>query len=200
MIRATFRTRTTRELCFDLENRPLAYWYDGQTTSEITAFGWKWSDEPDVHTLILRANQTYVYDGVQAIPYLDAHLKFREILAGSDLVYGHNIRRHDLPILNAWLLRQQLEPLPELLTTDTLRDYPKRNGLSASLENLAAMYHLDGDKYAMPQPAWERANQLVPDGTDKARIRVTSDVLLQEQLRGKLLSLNLLRPPRRWSP
>jgi hypothetical protein len=43
-----------RLLVFDLENRPLAYWYDGETTSEITAFGWKWSDERRVHTMLLQ--------------------------------------------------------------------------------------------------------------------------------------------------
>jgi hypothetical protein len=49
-----------RLLVFDLENRPLAYWYDGETTSEITAFGWKWSDERRVHTMLLAARRARV--------------------------------------------------------------------------------------------------------------------------------------------
>lgn len=189
-----------RLLCFDLENRPLAYWYDGETTSEITAFGWKWADEDSVETMLLTADGQYVMDDGTQLEYGVAHQRFRAILSSAGLAYGHNIRRHDLPILQAWLLRQQLEPLPPLLTSDTLRDYPRRKDLSASLANLAAMYGLEGDKYAMSQPMWEEANKLTADGLTLARARVVSDVLLQESLRAKLLSLSLLAPPRMWRP
>lgn len=189
-----------RSLCFDLENRPLAYWYDGQTTSEITAFGWKWSDETDVHTMLLKADGRFVCDDDRTLSDHAAYERFRAILADAGLVYGHNIRRHDLPIFQAGLLRRSLPPLPQLLTTDTLRDYPKRNGLSASLENLAAMYGLDGEKFSMNQPAWEAANRLTKDGVGLARRRVVTDVLLQESLRDRLLELGLLATPRVWRP
>lgn len=190
-----------RILCFDLENRPLAYWYDGQTTSEVTAFGWKWSDEKKVHTMLLEPGGTYSSDiPGESFDYDNSHAYFRDILCEADVVYGHNIRRHDLPILQSWLLRLELPSLPPLLTSDTLKDYPRRKDLSASLENLAAMYGLPGDKYAMSQPMWETANRLVPDGVALARKRVVSDVLLQEALRTKLLDLGILGPPRTWKP
>jgi len=187
-------------VCFDLENRPLAYWYDGQTTSEITAFGWKWWGKPDVQTLVLTTEGGYENDAGDVVDYVDAHRLFRDVLCGAGIVYGHNIRRHDLPMFQAWLLRLELQPLPSLRTSDTLRDYPRRKDLSASLENMAAMYGLEGKKFGMNQPMWERANQLRPDGVALARRRVASDVLLQERLRDKLLSLNLLAPPRMWNP
>lgn len=186
-------------LCFDLENRPLAYWYDGQTTSEITAFGWKWRGGP-VHTLLLQPDGSFIRDNGDEIDDGLAYLIFRDALCRAPLVYGHNIRRHDLPMFQAGLLRRELPPLPPLLTSDTLRDYPKRNGMSASLENLAAMYGLAGKKFSMNQTAWENANRLRPDGVELARQRVTSDVLLQERLRDKLLDERLLGPPRRWTP
>jgi hypothetical protein len=186
-----------RVLVFDLENRPSAYWYDGQTTSEITAFGWKWTDEPDVHTLLLRADGSFDSDG-RKVKDRAAYERFSGVLQEAGLVVGHNIRRHDLPIFKSGLLRRSM-PLPgPLLTCDTLRDYPKRNGLSASLENLAAMYGLEGEKYTMSQPMWEAANKLTSDGIALARRRVTSDVLLQEALRGRLLELGLLAAPRVW--
>jgi hypothetical protein len=195
------RSGPGRLLCFDLENRPLAYWYDGETTSQITAFGWKWSDEKKVHTMLLTPSGHYDSDiPGEAFDTDDTHAYFRDILASADVVYGHNIRRHDLPILNSWLLRLELDPLPPLMTTDTLRDYPRRNGLSASLENLAAMYDLGGEKFGMSQPMWEEANKLTPDGVALARKRVASDVLLQERLREKLLSLGLLGVPKVWRP
>lgn len=200
MIRATFRTRPTRELCFDLESRPSAYWYEGKTTAEITAFGWKWSHEPQVKTLILNREGRFVRDDGKDISYELAYVVFRGMLARADLVYGHNIRSFDLPLFQAGLLRQELPPLPPIRTTDTLRDYPKRRDMSASLENLAEMYGLGGAKLHMSQIHWERANRLDDDGVDRARMRVASDVLLQERLRARLLDLRLLKPPRIWAP
>ena len=187
-----------RALCFDLENRPLAYWYDGQTTSQITAFGWKWSDEKKVRTMLLHPHERYETDDERWLDVDEAHLYFRNLLCEAGIVYGHNIRRHDLPMLQGWLLRLGLDPLPRLLTSDTCRDYPKRKDMSASLENLAATYGLGGEKFTMSQPMWESANRLTPEGVALARKRVVSDVLLQERLRTRLLELGLLGTPRTW--
>lgn len=213
MIHVKFTSRPARTLCFDLENRPLAYWYDGNPTSEITAFAWKWSDSKHpVKTMLLRKDGDFQIDGGVfknspravgkkfSVPNDMAYEMFCDELKEADLVYGHNIRKHDLPILQAGLLRRQLPILPPLLTSDTLVDYPKRSGMSRSLENLAAMYDLGGEKYHMSQPAWEKANRLSDDGLELARKRVVSDVLLQEKLRNKLLDLNILKPPRAWNP
>jgi hypothetical protein len=193
-----------RLLCFDLENRPLAYWYDGETTSEITAFSWKWNDEDRVKTLLLARTGGFVYSegGKGGITYPDrmAYELFVTALSKADIVYGHNIRRHDLPMLNAGLLRRELDPLPELLTSDTLSDYPKSKGMSRSLENLASLYGLEGEKLKMTQPMWEKANRLSPDGMELARGRVESDVLLQERLRNKLIELQILGSPKKWRP
>jgi hypothetical protein len=186
-------------VCFDLENRPLAYWYDGETTSEITAFGWKWSDEKVVHTMLLLPDGEFVFDGKTGLAEHDAYERFAFELEGAGVVYGHNIRRHDLPMLNAGLLRRQIAPLKPILTTDTCRDLPKMGGMSKSLENLAAYYGLEGKKYTMSQPAWENANRLTESGIELARKRVASDVLLQERLRAKLVALDLLKAPRMWA-
>lgn len=189
-----------RLLCFDLENRPLAYWYDGETTSEITAFGWKWSDERAVHTMLLQAGDEFADESGACLSAADAYRRFVGVVESAGLVFGHNIRRHDLPMLNAGLLRRSLPVLPPLLTTDTCRDLPKVGGVSKSLENMAAMYGLKGKKYTMSQPMWENANRLTVDGVELARKRVASDVLLQEKLRGKLVELGLLGAPRTWTP
>lgn len=192
----------TRLLCFDLENRPLAYWYDGETTSEITAFGWKWSDEKQVHSMLLQADGRFNVSWDEGHPWEndDAYNWFADQLFRAGIVYGHNIRRHDLPILNAGLIRRSLPTLPPLLTTDTCKDLPRRSGLSYSLENMVAMYGIKGKKFTMSQPAWEAANRLTADGMSLARERVVSDVLLQERLRKRLLELGVLKPPRVWSP
>lgn len=195
-----------RLLCFDLENRPLAYWYDGETTSEITAFGWKWSDEKRVHSMLLRNDGCFDVDSYEGLHESrwsadEAYGHFAKFVLGkAGIVYGHNIRRHDLPILNAGLIRRELPTLGPLLTTDTCKDLPRRGGLSYSLENMVEMYGIKGKKFTMSQPAWEAANRLTPDGVTLARMRVASDVLLQERLRSKLLELGILKAPRVWSP
>ena len=98
------------------------------------------------------------------------------------------------------MLRRQLRPVAPLLTTDTLRDIPKRGGMSASLENLASLYGLEGEKYTMTQPMWESANRLTAEGIELARKRIVADVLLQERLRNKLRELQILRPAKVWKP
>lgn len=193
-------TEKKRLLCFDLENRPLAYWYDGETTSEVTAIGWKYHDEPCAQTLLLRADGRFESDSGKKVSKTAAYEAFTAEIRYAGLVYGHNIRRHDLPMLTAQLLRLGLPPLGSILTTDTCRDYPRRAGMSASLENLAAYYGLEGEKKKMTQPAWEDANRLTASGIEAARERVVADVLLQEQLRDHLVSHGLLKPPRMWSP
>lgn len=192
--------RGGRLLGFDFENRPLAYWYQGETTSEITAIGWKWLHEDEPHTLMLCASGRFQTEEGDRISDKKAYTQFAALLTEADVVFGHNIRKHDLPIFQAGLLRRELPPLPPILTTDTLRDIPKKNGLSASLANLSAMYGLEGEKQSMSHSDWELSNRLTDEGIALARGRVVGDVLLQEQLRAKLLDLNLLRAPRTWNP
>jgi hypothetical protein len=187
---------------WDLESRPNAFWFDGATTAEITAFAWKWTDEHDVHSMLLLRDGRFECDDGRKVTDVKAYLTFADILSSAALVFGHNIRNFDCPLFQAGLLRRGLPVLKPLLTTDTLKDFPKRKDMSASLENLAAMYGLDDDggKKHMSIVNWEKANRLQPDGVDLARERVVSDVLLQERLREKLLSLNLLKAPRMWYP
>lgn len=202
MIEVTFTTRRTRALCFDLESRPSAFWWGDKTTAQITAFGWKWSDEKRVHTMLLTADGAFLKDDGSSFGSAAAYQSFAGLLASADLVYGHNIRRFDLPLFQAGLLRRGLPKLPELRTTDTLKDYPKRHDMSASLENLAKMHGVDdeGGKKHMSVLDWEQANQLAPDGITLARERVASDVVLQEKLRARLIDLGLLGEPRTWKP
>lgn len=191
---------TLRLLCFDLESRPSAYWYGDATTAQITAIGWKWADEKKPRTLLLQGDGGFVGDAGDQMPAGLAYALFRDVLCAAGIVYGHNIRRFDLPLFQAGLLREGLPPLPSVLTTDTLRDYPKRKDMSASLENLAKLHLGDGVKLHLSVADWELANRLEPDGIQTARRRVASDVLLQERLRARLLELGLLKPPSRWNP
>lgn len=202
MIEVTFTTRKTRALCFDLESRPSAFWWGDKTTAQITAFGWKWEDEDDAQAMLLRHDGKFLLDNGKTRDYRAAYAVFAQLLASADLVYGHNIRKFDLPLLQSGLFRLNLPKLPQLRTTDTLKDYPKRHDMSASLENLAIIHGVDDDggKKHMSITDWERANQLSAEGIAAARERVVSDVLLQEKLRTRLIELEYLGPTRVWKP
>lgn len=203
MIRVTVRTRPTRRLVFDLESRPSAFWYGDKTTAEITAIGWKWEHEPDVHTLMLRRDGRFVHDGrSRPLSAHQAYLLFTAELSSADLVYGHNVSRFDLPLFQSGLHRLGLPILPELRVTDTLADYPKTHDMSRSLENLSETHRVAdaGPKKHMSVSQWEHANRLTPEGIQEARERVVSDVLLQERLRAKLEEEGRLSEPRRWRP
>lgn len=187
-------------LGFDIENRPLAYWFDGQATAQITAIAWKERQEKTCHVMLLTADDRWIVDDKRKkVTTRDAVQMFAEILCEAGLVYGHNIRNHDLPIFNAALERELLPVLPSILTCDTCKDYPKAKGKSKNLETLAAEHGLEGEKKHMGIYQWELSNKLLPDALSETVERVVGDVLLQEALRDKLLAKGYLSDPKRWS-
>lgn len=194
-----------RAVSFDLENRPLAYWYDEKSTAEITAIGWKWDDEENVNTLMLLPDGYFRDDRDVRVPAALAYTIFRDVLCRAGLVYGHNIRSHDFGLFNSGLLRLHLPPLPVIRNTDTFRDYPKHKDMSASLENLCEVYGVPEkykikEKIRMSIVKWEDANRLTDSGIAGAYKRVTTDVLLQWGLRLELANLGLLKPAKMWVP
>ena len=194
------RPKPLRVLDFDLENRPLSYWYDGMTTAEITAIGWSWIGAEEVNVLMLQRSGTYHDDDGQWYHAKDALALFRDILAQADILTGHYIRKHDLPILNGALLEHGLPQLRPILTQDTHAGLAKRKDLSVSQENLAAMLGLPEPKHHMTQTEWRKANRLTAEGITSARKRVHDDVVQHKALRRALLDRGLLKAPRIWRP
>ena len=182
-------TRGLKVLDFDLENRPLSYWYDGQCTSEITAIAASWMGSNHVYVWLLgQDDPTMMLDD------------FGTLYDEADMVTGHYIRKHDLPIVNGAMMEMGLQSLDPILTQDTKEDLVKRGGLSASQEALSAMFHLSNPKHHMTQEDWRDANRLTKEGLEKTRMRVVSDIVQHKQLRQELLDRGLLKKPRYWRP
>lgn len=179
-----------RILDFDIENRPLGYLGEGFTTAEVTAIAACWLGQPKSMKVWLlgRHTPTAMFTGFQAL-YDQA-----------DLVIGHYIRNHDLPIVNAGLMELGLPCLTEKLTCDTKNDLVKRKDLSASQENLAAMFGLALGKAHMSNTDWRKANRLTLEGIRLSKERVTSDVKQHMALYEILVERNLLRAPKVWRP
>lgn len=180
-----------RILDFDLENRPLSYIGQDFTTAEVTAIASCWHGEPASMQVRLLGRHT-------ANEMMDSFVRRYN---AADIVTGHYIRRHDLPIINGTLLELGLEPLEEKLTVDTKLDLVTHGHVvSASQENLSETLGIRRPKVHMNTPRWRAANRLTPAGLALTEKRVAGDVRQHMELYRRLVELGLLRQPSTWRP
>jgi len=182
--------RPLRALVVDIENRPLSYWYD-RPTAEVTVIAYKWLGETRPRVLL--------QDGTNTVR--DILARFRPVYDKAEVVIGHNIRRHDLPILDGAYREQNLPGLTEVLTIDTLRDLARYKDIPKSLEYLADMLGAPYEKFHMSQHSWRTANRFDKGGLRLARKRCAVDVQVTEWVYHALLERgHLTKPARKWKP
>jgi hypothetical protein len=183
--------RKLRILDFDIENRPLSYLGQDYTTAEITAIAACWVGEPKTMTVWLLGRD---------LPQ-DMLECFRSMYNLADIVTGHYIRKHDLPIINGAMLEHGLASLSSKLTSDTKLDLVKHGHvISASQENLSETLGVTKPKVHMNTPRWREANRLTNDGLRLTAKRVMGDVVQHMALRKRMIQLDLLGAPKTWSP
>lgn len=178
--------RKLKILTFDIENRPLSYWAD-RPSAEVTAIAWAWSDERSPRWALLDEIGRFVglWD------FIDDFHK-------ADMVTGHYIRKHDLPILNGMLIDLEMNVLPPKLTSDTKLDMVKKGDLPASQEALCGYFNIPAEKVHMTQADWREANRLTPEGLEKTKKRVVGDVIQHKLMRAEMIRRGLLREPKMW--
>lgn len=181
-------SRAARVLDFDIENRPLSYLGSDFTTSEVTAIAWGWTDQKRVTVRLL---------GECALP--DILAEFVAAYNEADMVTGHYITGHDLPMINGALMECRMPPLRDTWVQDTKTQMMRSKGLSLSQESLGAMFRLTNKKESMNQSQWRAANRLTPEGLAEVRRRVCGDVRQHIALRKELLAAGYLSSPKRWS-
>jgi hypothetical protein len=186
--RVVFTARRERVLDFDIENRPLSYLGSDFTTGEVTAISWAWTDRPEDVTVHLL--------GDVELPFILS--EFLKVYERADVVTGHFVRAHDLPMINGALMEQRLPPLGDKLTHDTKIELMRLKGISKSQESLAAMFALDRPKVQMNQIKWRAANRLTPEGLAYVRERVVGDVQQHIELRAYLVRMGYISPPALW--
>jgi len=188
---ATWRkVRPLRTLDFDCENRPLSYLGSDFTTPELTAVAYQFVGEKGSDDVWVLGEDTL----------LSILHGFREAWDRADIATGHNVRRHDLPLLNAMMLEAGLPPLHPKLVCDTWADLKRRSPGFASQATLAAILGVKAPKVGMSTTDWREANRLTPEGIDKTRRRVVGDVKQHIALRRELLKRDWLKPPTMWHP
>lgn len=180
-----------RILDWDIENRPLSYRGFDRTSADVTAIAWRWVGVTN------EATRCYLLGSHSSEEMLEA---FSAAYRAADMVTGHFIRRHDLPIVNGALIEHGLEPLESKLTSDTCLDLVRFSELAKSQEALGAMLGLEHPKVGMSQSDWREANRLTPSGILRTRERVVGDVEQHVELRAALLERGLLGAPRWWHP
>jgi hypothetical protein len=185
-----------RVLDFDIENRPLSYWTVDSPTADITAISSMWVGDHESIEVLLLGEMTQE----------EMLRRFVERYNAADLVTGHYIRRHDLPIINGALYDHDMPLLTEKLTCDTKLDMFKKSDIPATQEFLLELLDpkcplgMPLEKYHMTQRMWREANRLVPEGMAETRRRVASDVHAHVHMRDEMLRRGWLRAPRVWNP
>lgn len=184
------RVRKLRILDFDIENRPLSYLGQDFTTSDITAIAWSFGGRRIECRLL---DDDPMSQGTMLDDFVHAYNE-------ADIVTGHYILMHDLPIINGALCENGMAPLRPKLASDTKIHLIGFKGISKSQESLAGMLSIRAPKITMTQTHWREANRLTPDGLALTKRRVVADVRQHMKLRARLIELGMLGPPRSWTP
>jgi hypothetical protein len=186
---------TRRILDFDIENMPVTYYAPDYPTAYITAIAWAFTDEPK------KIEARVITDPSSDDQYDSMLVDFWEAYMEADLVTGHYIRKHDLPIVNGALIERGFyRGLGPKMTSDTKNDLVKYSALPKNQEFLEAILGTATQKYQMTQHDWRLANRFTPEGVERSRTRVTSDVKGNMQMRKELVERGLLKPPKMWRP
>lgn|GEM_PF-3303125 len=193
--------RDLRILDWDIENRPLTYWVPDMPTAQITSIASMWVGDHDS----LRVDYMLLPDSTEDDERAMLG-RFIERYNEADMVTGHYIRRHDLPITNAMLYELDLPLMKAKLSCDTKLDLFKKADLPATQEFLIDTLKpkcelgIPLEKFHMSQTSWREANRLTPRGIELTRRRVLSDVHAHSHLRRSMLDRGYLRAPSVWNP
>lgn len=185
-------------LDFDIENRPASYWVPDRPTAEITAICAAWADFPSEQFVwLLGPAET---DAEHLAMMREMLLGFKELYDAADMVTGHYITRHDLPIINGALMDYGLPVLGQKMVQDTKTQMVRKADIPATQEYLATMEKIVARKVHMTQHDWRQANRLTIEGRTATEKRVRGDVRQHLRLRKAMIRDGLLHTPTIWRP
>ena len=179
-----------RILDFDTECRPMSY-NEYRPESQITAIAWSWIGRKTIHSEVLEQDLSNERSMLE---------RFLADFNAADVVTGHYLRKHDLPLLTDHCMRLGL-PLPKpVQVSDTMLDTPHVKGLGKSQENLSETFGVTAEKHHMNGAKWRVANQLDAKGRAETRKRVVDDVRQNKEWREVCVANGWLAVPKRWTP
>lgn len=184
-----------RILDFDIENMPVTYYAPDYPTAVITAIAWAFIDDPNNIT-------AWVMEDIRDLDWYASMLDaFLTAYDEADMVTGHYITKHDLPIINGQLIEAgYYNGLGPKMVSDTKEHLVKHSNVPKNQEFIEAIMGTGQQKYQMTQADWRAANRFTPEGVAKTRKRVTTDVKGNMQMRKELITRGLLHEPKIWRP
>ena len=179
-------------LDFDVETLAAGYADPEWVPSRITAIAWSWVGEETVETRTILDYAKNLPTFLQ-MNFLGCKPMLEEFVAvfnTADAVTGHNIRRFDLGVMNAELMRLQMPVLQAKPVIDTIR-LVRAKGFKKGQDVMADVLGIVEEKTAMNWAQWQRA--YAEPGWPEVRERVSGDVIQHKQLLGRVLELGYLR-------
>jgi DNA polymerase elongation subunit (family B) len=182
-----------RILDFDIETIAAGFADPEWVPQKITCVAWSWIGTDVVESRVCGPA------GLFGKPQLRAKMlaPLLKALGEADMVTGHNIRRFDLPVIQAEVMRLGLPSLKPVLAQDTIKLRTSK-GFKKGQDVLGRLYRIADEKLSLDWQAWQDAYD--EDGWQTIRDRAESDVAMHKQLRAALIELDYLKEPRRWSP
>lgn len=133
-----------KELLIDLETSPnLAYVWEKyeqdviafKKERELLSFAYKWSGERKVHTYCLKDHTPF-----------QLTKKLHDLFNEADTIVGHNVRKFDIKMANAFFVRFHLKPTSPYKTIDTLEIARNKFRFNSNKLNDLAQYLGIGQK------------------------------------------------------
>jgi DNA polymerase elongation subunit (family B) len=182
-----------RILDFDVETIAAGFADPEWVPQKITCVAWSWIGSDVVESRVCGPA------GIFGRPERRAKMlkPLLAAIAEADMVTGHNIRRFDLPVIQAEVMRLGLPSLEPVLAQDTIKLRTSK-GFKKGQDNLGRLYRIADEKLALDWQAWQDAYD--EDGWQTIRDRAESDVRMHKQLRTALIEHDYLKGPRTWTP
>ncbi len=179
-------------LDFDTESLAAGFADPAWVPQAVTCCAWSWIGDDHVDVTICG------FDGF-FVPKVRARtiLPLVEAIRSADMVTGHNLWRHDLPLLQSECKRLKLGSLGSVLVQDTMWQ-GKTKGFKKGQDNLARLLRVNDEKLSLDWQAWWDA--YAEKGWPIVKERCVSDVIQHKAMREAMLAEGWLKAPRRWYP
>jgi hypothetical protein len=183
-----------RVLDFDMESVAAGFADPEWVPQKITCIAWSWIGSDQVEYVTCGGSA-----GLYEKPQLRSAMirKFLRVFNQATMVTGHNLLRHDLPVLNAECMRLGVDVLEPIRVQDTMR-FSKTKGFKKGQDNIAGMLRTYERKKSMDWQQWEDAYAV--KGWPEVIERAVSDVTMHKQMRHAMKEAGWLKPSRMWYP
>jgi DNA polymerase elongation subunit (family B) len=193
-VKASYRAIKPRILDFDMESVAAGFADPQWVPQKITAIAWSWVGSDTVDSIVGTPESLYTKPEIR----VEMIRTFLEVLDEADMVTGHNLLRHDLPVLNAELMRLRFpSTLRPIKVHDTMK-MVRAKGFKKGQDNIAALVETHERKIAMDWQQWEAA--YAEPGWPKVRKRCVSDVITHKEMLAEMKELGWLKKPTWWRP